>query len=439
MDTRRPRIVIIGAGFGGIFAARALRGQAVDVLVIDRQNFHTFTPLLYQVATSGLQPADIAFPVRGIFRGIDNIRFLLGEVTEIDTRARQVSVRADHSNRVEAYDYLIVAGGSVTNYFGNTSLEMVGLPLKDLQDAVALRHHILRLFERAAWETDESQREALMTIVVVGGGPTGLETAGAIQELYQWVLRKDYAGQQPSPAQVILVEAADRLLTPYPKDLQTAALEQLRSLGVEVLLNSPVTEITQDHIVLKDGTRIDTHTLIWSAGVKASPLAHMLGVALERGGRVPIAETMQASGLDDVYVVGDMAHLPDAQGQPYPMLIPFAQQGGTLAARNILRRISSQPQATFRYTDRGIMATIGRNRAVAWIFNRIPLRGWFAWIAWLGLHLLTLMGFRNRLSVILNWMWNYWTFDRSVRIILPQREDDPVAVSDSQHAVINAS
>ncbi len=414
----RPRVIIIGAGFGGLYAARTLRNTNADVLLIDRHNYHTFTPLLYQVATSGLEPEQIAYPVRGIFHDSPNIQFLLGSVTEIDTHNRRVFVEAEDGVREESYDALIVAGGSVTNTFGNADLERHAFGLKDLDDAVGLRHHILRLFERAAWEEDRALRQALLTIVVVGGGPTGLETAGAMLELYRDVLRKDYHSLGDVQARVILVEATDRLLAPYPKGLQASALEQLQSLGVEVMLGSAVDQVADDHITLKDGTLIPTHTLIWAAGVKASPLATMLNVPLARGGRVPVQPSLEVVGLDNVYVIGDMAHLEDAHGQPYPMLAPVAQQGGILAARNILRKYAGQAQQHFRYNDRGTMATIGRDRAVAWVFNRIPLTGFLAWAAWLGLHLITLIGVRNRLGVFLNWAWNYLTYDRSVRVIL---------------------
>ncbi len=418
----RPRVIIIGAGFGGLYAARTLSNQSVDVLLIDRHNYHTFTPLLYQVATSGLEPEQIAYPVRGIFHHAPNIRFLLGTVTTIDTINRRVIVEAAGGPREEAYDALIVAGGSVTNTFGNADLERYAFGLKDLDEAIALRQHILTLFERAVWEEDEAQRQALLTIVVVGGGPTGMETAGAMLELYRHVLRKDYSSMGDLQARVILVEASDRLLAPYPPNLRDSAYEQLQSLGVEILLNNPVEQVSADQITLKDGTVIPTNTLIWAAGVKASPLAALLPVPLVRGGRVPVQPTLEVTGLQDVYVIGDMMALDDAAGRPYPMLAPVAKEGGILAARNILARLAGQPQMPFRYNDRGTMATIGRNRAVAWVFNRIPLTGVLAWLAWLALHLVTLLGVRNRLGVLLNWAWNYVTYDRSVRVILGRGE-----------------
>ena len=414
------RVVIIGAGFGGLHAARELANRNVDVLLIDRNNYHTFTPLLYQVATSGLDAGEIAHPVRPVFHGAANIRFLRGEVTAINTDDQSVIVQAEDGERTERYDYLLVAAGSVTNFFGNAAVQPYGFELKSLEDSLKLRNHILRLFERAVWAEDPAMRAALTTMVVVGGGATGLEMAGALYELFTQVLQREFAGLTP---RVVLVEATDKVLAPYPVELQVAAREQLESLGVEVMLGSPVHEIAADHIILKDGRVIPTHTLIWAAGVKASPLAALLGVPLERGGRVRINPTTEVIGLNHVYVVGDMAYLEDAHGQPYPMLIPVAKQQGILAARNILRDLQGWKQHDFHYIDRGIMATIGRSRAVAYIFNRIKLRGYIAWIAWLGLHLITLLGFKNRLQVFLHWVWNYFTYDRSVRLIL----NDPAA------------
>ena len=424
----RPKVVIIGVGFGGLFAARTLANKPVDVLLIDRNNFHTFTPLLYQVATSGLEPGEIAYPVRGIFGRTRNVRFLMGEVIDIDCAGRAVRVRTNGATRDERYDYLIVAAGSVANYFGHDDIAAHAFDLKDLADSTVLRNHILRQFERAACTEDKGEIEALTTLVVVGGGPTGLEMAGALYELQKHVLQKEYTGLGELETRVILVEAADRLLLSYPERLQEAALRQLRSLGVEVTLGNAVVEAGPDHVRLSDETIIPTHTLIWAAGVKASPLARMLGVELARGGRVPVTPSLQVIGRERVYAVGDMAYLEDGKGQPYPMVIPVAQQQGTLAARNILRDLHGQAPEPFRYRDRGVMATIGRNRAVAWLFYKVQLTGFVAWIAWLGLHLVTLMGFRNRLNVFINWVWNYLTYDRSVRIILekPQRPEPNV-------------
>lgn len=420
---KRPRVIIIGAGFGGLYAARTFIGKAVDVLLIDRQNYHTFTPLLYQVATAGLEAEEIAYPVRGIFRRKSNVAFMLGSVESIETEAKIVSVRTNGTVRREPYDYLIMAAGSVTDFFGNQSVEQGSFELKTLDHSVLLRNHILRTFERAAWTDDDAYRRALTTLVVVGGGPTGIETAGALFELYEHVLRKEYTDLAP---RIILVEARNNLLMPFPEGLQQSACRQLESLGVEVLLGSAVAEAGHGYVRLSDGTTIKSYTLIWEAGVKASPLAAMLGVELKRNARVPVTPTLEAEGLTDVYVVGDMAYLEDESGQPLPMMIPAAKQQGILAAKNILRRISGWQQQPFRYIDRGIMATIGRNRAVAYLFHRIPLTGFVAWLAWLGLHLVTLMGFRNRVNVFVNWLWNYVTYDRAARVIL-----EPVAKAEA--------
>ncbi|GJM42765.1 MAG: pyridine nucleotide-disulfide oxidoreductase [Ardenticatenaceae bacterium] len=419
MSSQLPRIIIIGAGFGGLFAARALANKSVEVLLIDRSNFHTFTPLLYQVATCALDPSEIAYPVRTIFRKNRNIRSLLGTVTAIEYTNKVIHVQIGERTLQEKYDYLILASGSIPTYFGKDAFRENSLELRTLNDAINLRNHILSLFEQATWEEDDAVREAMTTIVVVGGGPTGLETAGAIYELYNHVLDREYHHREMG-TRVILVEMQPFLLAPYPDKLRQAALEQLRSLGVEVRLGSPVQEVAKDHVRLEDGSVIPTHTLVWAAGVKGSPLAEMLAVPLQRGGRLPILPTTEVIDRPGIYAVGDITYLEDAAGQPYPMVIPVAQQQGELAAQNILAEIGSGEKRPFHYHDRGSMATIGRRRAVAWIYNKVQLRGFLAWLAWLALHLLTLLGFRNRLNVFVNWVWNYFTYDRSVRIILEQ-------------------
>ncbi len=432
MTSDRPKIIIIGAGFGGLSAARALENGPVDVLLIDRRNYHTFTPLLYQVATCGLEPEEIAYPVRGIFGGQSNVRFLMGEVEQIDADQRSVTVRSGGQTRREGYDSLIVAGGSVSSYFGHDELALHSFSLKDLNDSVTLRNHILSLFERAAWIDDAAKRQALTTLVIVGGGPTGLETAGALRELVTHALRKEYGFGEANRPRVILIEATDSLLRSFPEGLRESALRQVESLGIEVMLNSAVADVAADHVRLSDGRVIPTSTLVWSAGVQAAPLTALLNLPLAAGQRVPIKPTTEVIGRAGIYVVGDMAYLPDPDGRPYPMLIPVAQQQGKLAAKNILRRMAGQAEQSFHYRDRGAMATIGRSRAVAYLYNRIPVSGYLAWVVWLGLHLLTLMGFRNRLAVLLNWVWQYWTYDRSVRVILERNEvadkpqDDPL-------------
>lgn len=412
-------IVIIGAGFAGLYAARRLAHSKHNIIVIDRNNFHTFTPLLYQVATCALDPSAIAYPVRTIFRKHKNVHFRLGEVIDINQDEKRITIQTNDNMHEQNYDYLLLATGSVTNHFGQEAIANHSFGLKDLEDAVDLRHHILKLFEKATWIEDTAVKDAMTTMVVVGGGPTGLETAGALYELYNHVLKLEYAEAQPRMrARVILLEAQDKLLGPYPEKLQKAAERQLASLGVEIMLNAMVSDVKPDRIILKDGRVIHSHTMVWSAGVKASPLAEMLQVDLARGGRIPVEPTMQVKDRPGVYAAGDITHLVDDEGNPYPMLIPVAKQQGILAASNMLHDIKGDPQEAFKYNDRGIMATIGRSRAVAWLFYRVQLTGFIAWLAWLFLHLVALMGFRNRISVFINWVWNYLTYDRGVRLIM---------------------
>lgn len=417
------QVVVIGAGFAGLNATQKLAKHSnIEITLIDRNNYHTFTPLLYQVATCGLDPSSIAYPIRSIFRHKNNVHSLMGEVININFVEKYVEVQTSDILRQEYYDYLVVATGSVTNFFGMSGLAKHAFEIKLLNQSVNLRQHILQLFERAAWSDDDDYKNELLTMVVVGGGPTGIETAGAMYELYNYVLKQEYDDRQELKARVILLEAADTLLAPYPDSLQNSAKTQLADIGVEVMTGAMVAEAGEDYLKLRDGHEIKTHTIVWSAGVKASPLADMLDVELEQGGRVPVKPTMEVIGRDDVFVAGDLAYFEDKEGNPYPMLIPVANQQGKLVAENIVNKLNGTTESTFSYNDRGIMATIGRTRAVAWIFYRIQLTGFLAWVAWLFLHLIMLMGFRNRVSAFLNWMWNYFTYDRSVRIIVHTEE-----------------
>jgi NADH dehydrogenase len=425
MTVQPTKVAIIGAGFAGLNAAQKLaKEHNIEVLLIDRNNYHTFTPLLYQVATSGLDPSSIAYPIRTIFRDKDRVQCLMGEVVSIDYDKQHITVQTADELRHEIYDYLLIATGSVTNFFGIDALEKHAFQVKSLKTSIALREHILRLFERASWSDDEQYKSELLTMVVVGGGPTGIETAGAMYELYNYVLKQEYDDRQELKARVILLEATDQLLMPYPESLRTSAKNQLADLGVEVMINSIVEDAGEDFIKLKNGEIIKTHTIVWSAGVKVSPLAKMLDVKLAKAGRIPVAPTMEVIGRENIYAAGDIVYLEDDNGEPYPMLIPVANQQGKLVAKNIINRLNQKPENHFKYNDRGIMATIGRTRAVAWIFYRIQLRGFMAWLAWLFLHLIMLMGFRNRISAFLSWVWNYFTYDRSVRIILDSEQSE---------------
>jgi NADH dehydrogenase len=405
------RVVIVGVGFGGLSAARSLAGKGVEVLLVDRQNYHLFQPLLYQVATASLEQESIAYPIRAIVRRWEGVTFRLAEVCGADFEKRKLFVAGD----VIDYDYLVLAAGSVTNFFGLDSVERHAYDLKMLEHAVDLRNRILGSFETAVRESDPARRRALLTFVIVGGGPTGIEFAGALQELIRHVLAKDYPELRVTETKIILVEATGSLLAAFPAELQIYALEKLRRMGVEVLLSTPVSGAEPDRVRLADGTAIPAHTLFWSAGVRAAPLAAALATAKGAGGRIPVAPDLSLAGHPEVFVIGDMALL-EQDGDPLPMVAPVAMQQGEYAGRSILLNILGRPVLPFRYRDKGTMATIGRSAAVATVFGR-NFSGFLAWTVWLGLHLMYLVGFRNRLLVLLNWAFYYFLHESQVRLI----------------------
>jgi len=414
MSTRhdpRPHVVIVGAGFGGLWAARGLAGAPVRVTILDRRNFHTFLPLLYQVAAAELEPEDIAYPVRAIVRRYPNVAFRMAEVTGVDLRERRV-VLAEGSL---PYDYLVLAAGSRTGFFGLESVARYAFELKDLPQATALRSHILRQFELADYEHDPERRRRLLTFVIVGGGPTGVEFAGALAELVFGVLPRDYPRVDFREVRIVLLEAADRLLPALPASLGEYARRRLEAKGVEVRLRAAVRGASVEAVHLADGRTIETATLVWTAGVEGSELGRELGVPLGRGGRLLVEPTLQVPGHPEVYVVGDMAYVEDETGRPVPQVAPAAIQQGRHAARNIRRQLAGEAPVAFRYRDPGTMVTIGRNAAVAVIKGR-PVRGFSAWLAWLGVHIVRLIGFRNRLLVLVNWGWSYLFYERGVRL-----------------------
>ena len=409
--------MIVGAGFGGLRAARRLAKADVDVLVLDRHNYHTFLPLLYEVATAGLEPDDIAQPVRAILRGRRNVRFRMAEVRAIDLASRRVITDSGELT----YDYLIVAAGSTTNFFGIASIEKRALAMKDLSQATAVRNHVLRAFERAAMIDDADERARLMTVVVAGGGPTGVELSGALAELKRHVLPRDYPDLDLSQARVILLEATERLLVALPPVLQRKAASQLAMLGVEVRMESAVREADDRGVTLASGERIAAGTVIWVAGVRGEALGGAMGVEPGAGGRVAVEATMQVTGHPEAFVIGDMALLNAPDGRPYPMVAPVAMQQGDLAADNIVRAMRGEAPRTFRYHDRGTMATIGRRMAVAHVFG-LNFSGLIAWVLWLTVHLLQLVGLRNRALVLVNWVWNYFRYDRANRLVTDRTE-----------------
>jgi len=412
------KVVIVGMGFGGIRTARVLAGKGLDILLVDRNNYHLFQPLLYQVATAGLEQEAIAHSVRAMARGWPGTRFQLTEVTGVDLAAR--TVLTDSGNI--AYDYLVVGAGSATNYFGLASVEQNSFDLKKLSDAEALRNHILTAFERAVIEPDPARQRALMTFVIVGGGPTGVEFAGALIELVHFVLAKDYPELSTQAARVVLVEAVDGLLTAMPETQRIYTLRKLRSMSVEVLLNARVVDAGPERVVLHDGAVIPAHTLFWSAGVKAAPLAAVLDTPHSAGGKIPVGPDLSLPGHPEVFVIGDMAYL-EQDGSVLPMTAPVAMQMGVYAGNAILARERKETLPPFRFRDKGSMATIGRNAAVASAFG-MNFRGYLAWLVWLLLHLYYLIGFRNRIVVLLNWGWYYWFHERQVRLITWRKGDN---------------
>ena len=421
----RPSVVIVGGGFGGLYAAKSFRGVPVDVTLIDKENYHLFLPLLYQVAIAGLSPGDIAAPLREIFSKAKNIRTLMGEVTAIDVENRWVI----YSGGKLPYDALIIATGSDYHYFGNDQWRPYAPSMDGLQSALEIRRRLLSAYEQAEQEPDPARRQALMTFVIVGGGPTGVELAGAIAEMARHTLKDDFRIANPRQTRVILIELLDRVLPPFPPDLSGKARQSLTKLGVTVRTGTKVVEITDTEVVVEsqDGRQehIPCYATMWAAGVKASGLSRVLhectGVELDRAGRVHVAPDLSIPNYPEIFVVGDMAYL-EHEGRPLPGLAPVAMQQGVHAAQQIQRRLlEGQPTQPFRYVDRGTMATIGRAAAVADL-RGIHLSGFTAWLIWLFVHLMYLVGFRNRLLVFVQWMWNYFTYRRGVRLIVDHSE-----------------
>lgn len=407
----KPRVVIIGGGFAGLAAAKALRRADAEVVVVDRNNYHLFQPLLYQVATAGLSPGNIAHPIRSILKKSSNTRVLMARVREID-RARRVVVLDDGEL---AYDHLIVAAGMVNHYFGRDDWARVAPALKDIRDALDIRLRILGAFEAAERETDEATRAALMTFVVVGAGPTGVELAGAIREIAGEVMVGEFRRIDTRAARVVLVEAADRVLPAFPEKLSDHARRSLDRLRVEIRTGARVSEISADGARIGDEW-IAARTVLWTAGVKASPIAESLGVPLDRAGRVIVDGDLTVPGDERVHVIGDLARF-EQDGRVLPGMAPVAIQQGAHAARNILAALAGRPRERFVFRDKGQMATIGRGAAVADVFG-LRFGGRLAWLAWLFIHITQLIGFENRLSVMLQWAYAYLAFQRSARLVI---------------------
>jgi NADH dehydrogenase len=415
-----PSVVVVGAGFAGLAAARALDGAPVRVAVVDRRNHHLFQPLLYQVATAALNPADIAQPIRRVLRRQRNAEVLLAEVTGVDLSRKRVLL----ADGEIAYQQLILATGATHSYLGHPEWAAHAPGLKTVEDALEIRRRVLTAFERAEREPDVERQRASMTFVIVGAGPTGVELAGALAEIARRTLAADFRHIAPERSRVVLVEAAPRVLPAYPEELSGSARRQLERLGVEVRTGAPVSRI-DDRGVVAGGERLEAATVLWAAGVEASPLARSLGAPLDRAGRVRVDADLTVPGHPEVHVAGDLVFL-EQDGRPIPGVAPAAIQQGRHAARNALRALRGEPRLPFRYRDKGLLATIGRGAAVAAV-GRVRLTGLLAWLAWLFVHIYFLIGFRNRLAVLLQWAWSYLTFERGARLITETAEQQRLA------------
>jgi NADH:ubiquinone reductase (H+-translocating) len=416
------RVVIAGAGFAGLWAARRLRGKGLRTILLDRENYHTFLPLLYQVAAAELGPTEIAYPVRSILRGAPDVQFRMGNVLSVDPERRELVTDRERIG----YDHLVLAMGATTHYFGVEGAEEHAFPLRSMAEAIPLRHHLLSCFERAAHETDETLRRRLLTFVIVGGGPTGVEFSGALAELMHGPLRKDYPMIDPDEVRIVLVEALERILLGMPGDLSAYARSRLADREVDVRENTFVSRVTPFGVRVEandEAEEIAAETVVWTGGVRGAPGPADWGFPMGKQGRVLVGSTLQVQGRDDVWVAGDLAWL-EQDGAPLPGVAAAAIQGGKHVADNILRVEAGEEPEPFRFEDPGMLAVIGRNAAVGDVRGR-TFQGAPAWILWLAIHIVKLIGFRNRLLVLVNWAWNYVFMDRTVRLILPYVRSEP--------------
>lgn len=430
----RKRVVVVGGGFGGIAAARGLAGCDVDVVLVDRRNHHLFQPLLYQVATAVLAPADVSMPIRGMLRKQRNARVLLGEVKHVEVEERRVHLEGPWGTDTLEYDWLVLAAGATHSYFGNPQWAVRAPGLKTLDDALEIRRRVFLAYERAEWLKDPVERRRELTFVVVGAGPTGVELAGALAEISRLTLAEDFRNIDPTQARVLLLEGTDTVLRGYPDSLRQSAQRQLESLGVQVRFGAMVAEVDDEGVVLAppqdeaaddaegtegegtEGERIEAATVIWAAGVAASELGEQLPVDRDRAGRVKVSEDLSLPGHPEVFVIGDMAHSPGPEGEPLPGVAQVAIQGGTHVGRCVRADLSGGSRKPFRYRDLGSMATIGRSKAICWVAG-LKLTGFVAWLMWLFVHLMALVGYRNRFIVLAEWAWSYVTWQRGSRLI----------------------
>ncbi len=414
-------VVIIGAGFSGLWAVRTFFKKSVRVTIIDKNNYHTFLPLLYQVGAAEIEPEQIAFPIRSLLRNHKNINYLRSEVRKINFKDKYVEC----NNQIINFDYLIIATGSTTTYYNIEGAKEIAFSLKTLDDAVILRNHILSCFERASYCSDPDQRKKLLSFVIVGGGPTGIEFAGALSELIKGPLKKDFTSISSEEIKVSLIDSADRILSMLSEELSLYAVNKLTSMGVGVYLNSKVDKINSEGVFFNDGTSIPSESVIWTAGVKGETIDSDTELSMTGNARIRVEKSLQIKDFPFVYVTGDLTHF-EFKGSPLPMIAPVAIQQGKHAAKNILRDISGENQIDFVYRDKGSMVTIGRNSAVTEIGNK-KFKGFSAWIIWIVIHILNLIGFRNKIFVLIHWIWDYIFFEKSVRLILPSCCSNPCA------------
>lgn len=417
-----PRIVIIGAGFGGFECAKALRRTNAQITIVDRSNHHLFQPLLYQVATAGLSPADIASPIRVLVRKSRNTEVLMGEVIDVDTEQKKVMLA---NSVVVPYDYLVVATGATHSYFGKEYWEQFAPGLKSIADATAIRQKILLAYETAELEQDAVRKKALLTMIVVGGGPTGVEMAGSIAEMSRLALRDDFKHFNPARTRILLVEAGQRILSQFPEDLALQAHRELERLGVEVMVGKRVEDIDADGIEV-GGERIASKTVIWAAGVKASPAGKWLKTEVDKAGRAVVNADMSVKDHREIFVIGDTASALDEEGKPFPGVAPVAMQQGRYVGRVLKGKLEGEKTTEpFEYFDKGSLATVGRAFAIL-KFRKFKLAGGLAWLAWIFIHIMYLVEFRNRVAVLLEWLWAYITYQRGVRLIVGEEEPRPV-------------
>ena len=432
--TNAKRVVIVGGGFGGLKLANALRKTGMRVVLVDKNNFHQFPPLIYQVASSGIEPSSISFPFRKIFRKRKNFYFRMAEARSIfpDKKILQTSI-----GKIE-YDYLVLAAGTTTNFFGNKHLEEEAMPMKTLPEAMGLRNALLGNLERSITCATEQERNELQNIVIVGGGATGVEIAGVLSEMKKYVLPADYPDMDSSQLNIFLIEAAGRLLGGMSPESSAAAEQFLRNMGVNVCLHKKVTDYRDHKVIFEDGMEIPTRTFIWVSGVKAVSIGNIPAECMGRGGRLKVDAYNRVEGLKDVFAIGDQCIMTADKDYPYghPQLAQVAIQQGKLLAENLKRIEKKKPLKAFHYKNLGSMATVGRNRAVA-EFKKVKTQGWIAWILWLVVHLRSILGVRNRISVMLNWMYNYFTYDQSLRIIIYARKAKEVKEREEREARVH--